>query len=271
MIAEKYYNICNMTENILKKIGVTSDEAHIYQLLLLRGTQTAGQLIQLTPHSRSLTYKLLDKLIDRGYVTKNIEHGVATYTPNSPDILLQTIDDRLHTLQSTLQTLNNNLPTMRAQHILATERPTIETYEGTEELKELYEDNLRAHNKVMYFLRPCLTNGYKKIFGKWFSHFLRRQGEVGLTAYGITPDDPSGNHNPAIDKERGIRRTWVHTSDYSTQVELKSYDDRLSIVMYATKPAGVLIKNAMIAHAFQELFLLAKKGAETINVSHDHA
>ena len=256
-----------MYHKIMTQSGFSSEEADVYGLLLKQGPTKAHELLANTTIKRALLYKILDKLIIKGLATKDDRNGVTIFIPRSPDILLRMADEQLQAIKNTQDAVRQILPRMRAQHILATERATITMYEGAEQLKTLYESSLGTPHKILYFLRPRSASSYKNVFGKWFSHFTGKQAKRGIKISSITPDDPRSNHEEAL----GVNRTWVRQQDYTSPVELKSYGESISIVLYTDKPSGILIKNTAIAKAFQELFILAKKGAATIPVPHDHA
>ncbi len=58
----------------LKKIGLSGKEAIIYSALVKSGESTANELAKITSTNRTVTYNLLQQLVDKGlisYVNKN--------------------------------------------------------------------------------------------------------------------------------------------------------------------------------------------------------
>src|SRR3989344_4638179 len=87
-----------MYEELLKKIGLTTNETKVYLALLCGGKQTTGTII---------------KLADKGLIKTVKENNVKQFLPNNPETLLNYLADKekeIHKEQTAIQQL---LPTLK--------------------------------------------------------------------------------------------------------------------------------------------------------------
>lgn len=255
---------------MLVDLGLSMDEAVLYEALLKYGPSSAGELSKRTKKiKRGLVYKLLDKLVEKGLVLGERLKTKTTFIPKSPDVLLEMAEKNRSLSQKAYESITQELPTLQAKYAMSMQRPIIRFFEGAEKLKELYNDRLKPGTKTQYLVRASGATVYEKLFGKWFTDYLKQQSSV-LTTNAITPDGLEAIHNPAIDKARRVTRTWLRPEYYKAHAEIASYGNKVAVVSYGKELFGVIIENAVIAQAVQELFKLAEMGAKTMPVHHDH-
>jgi len=159
---------------------------------------------------------------------------------------------------------------MKAKYIISTERPIIQFFEGVEGLRKVYEDKLLPGTPTHHFIRPLHANVYEHAFGRWFTQYLTRRAKLGITTYALTPDDIDANHNPKIDEERKVIRTWLRPEDYTTPIEIACYRDKVAIISYGKEIFGIVIEHEHLSRAIKDIFNLAQKGAQTLHIEHNH-
>lgn len=54
-----------------------------------------------------------------------------------------------------------------------------------------------------------------------------------------------------------------HHDEYTAPVEIDIYGDKIALMSFGKELIGVIIESPQIARALKEIFLLAKRGAET--------
>ncbi|MCR4312069.1 MAG: hypothetical protein NUV56_02180 [Candidatus Uhrbacteria bacterium] len=259
-----------MIKALLDQAGFSSEAAEIYSALLLHGPMTAGALLKRVTLKRGLLYKVLHDLMAEGYVLEGEHRGRMLFSPQDPDTILDRLEAEAEAASKRASEIRDRLPELRAKYLTATERPTVKYFEGVEGLRKMYEAKLKMVDKHLYFVRPGKVDVYQSHFGDWFADFLERQRKMGITVHGITADDPETNHNPEKDKLRHFLRTWIREEDYTAPVEWSVFDNTVSIISYGQEVFGIMIDNPQIAKAMKQVFALAKLGAETIQVPHNH-
>lgn len=260
-----------MYDPMFERLGLSRDEARVYEALVTGGSQGAGDLLGRVKMKRGLLYKVIDRLQERELITADEHRGRAIWTAAPPDALLKIVDQIETAARGTRHAVEDLLPELKAKYVLATERPIIRLFEGVEALKKIYEDTLESGAKEFYFIRPVKsTVSYERAYGRWFKNYRERRAAAGITTYGITPDDADTNHDPKVDASWKLVRTWLRPSDYSAPVEINLYADRVAVISYGKEVFGLVIENAPLAKAFKELFKLADRGSKTIPVKHAH-
>lgn len=261
-----------MYEDILMASGLSEDEAHVYAALLGYGPQGAGALLsRLKGMKRGLLYKTLERLTSRKLVQQDEKNGKLQFHPLPPNALVDSAKAQVQVAEKNAAALEAVLPELNAKYHLSSERPVIRFFEGKEGLRELYEDKIASGAKELFFIRTARAQEYRELFGTWFGNYLLRQAQAGIKAHALTVDDADTNHDPAIDKARNVVRTWLRPQDYTAPVQIDTYGDKVSILSFGKEVFGILIENAPLAMAIRQIFDLAKAGAETREVTHDHA
>lgn len=260
-----------MYEAIFTRVGLSIDETRVYEALLENGPLGAGDLLTHTKNiKRGLLYKVLERLTERGLVIQEKKSGKALFVPQPPESLLHIAESQEEAARKSKESLQSLLPALKAKYNLSTERPVIRYFEGVEGLREMYEDKLASGAKDSHFIRTARAEEYRETFGKWFTHFLKRQTELGISAHALTVDDEYTNHDPEIDAIRRITRLWIRPEDYTAPVQIDTYGDKVSIFAFGKEIFGILIESKPIATSLRELFVLAERGAKTLVIKHDH-
>jgi len=260
-----------MYKALLASVGLTEEEAQLYELLLQHGPQGVGGLLKrVTGIKRGLLYKVLERLEKRGLVVPQKKEGVSVFVPESPDVLLRCLQEQEDELKRSKGELESVLPELKAKYNLSTERPALRFFEGVEGLRAMYEDRLVAGAKELYFIRSSRHGVYREVFGKWFDHYRQRQTAVFSTVYALTVDDADTNHDSELDKARHMLRTWLRPEDYTSPVEIDVYANKVTVISFGKEIFGIMLESEVIAKAMKDLFILAERGAKTIPVTHDH-
>lgn len=76
-----------MLEVLLEKVGLSPKEIAIYLYLLKNGKLTAGQIALKTRFKRTTVYSVLEELLKRKIVGKDLGNKVESYYANPPDTL----------------------------------------------------------------------------------------------------------------------------------------------------------------------------------------
>ena len=94
-----------MINDQLKKLGFNKAETSAYLTLLELGQSRANDLIEKTKTHRNLVYKALHSLEDKNLVTKTIVSGVAEFSANSLNYLLEDIENKKAVIKTAVEEL----------------------------------------------------------------------------------------------------------------------------------------------------------------------
>jgi len=133
-----------MYEELLREVGLTSNEAKIYETLLKTGEATV-QLISLKSkvHRRNV-YDSLNKLIERGLVSEVFIKNEKNFKAVNPRRLLELLKEKE-------DKLTKILPELLKKHESLDEKEEAYFYRGIEGFKNYLQDILQAKETV-YFI-----------------------------------------------------------------------------------------------------------------------
>ena len=111
-------------ENQLQEIGLTEQESKVYLQLLKEKYQEASKISKLTKINRSVTYSVLNSLIQKGLTSYVIRNNIKYFIAADPKTLIDFLKDKEKILQNILPKLSNIIPTEK-------ENISVELYQGT--------------------------------------------------------------------------------------------------------------------------------------------
>ena len=92
-------------KEILKNVGLGSNEASVYLLLLESGLTPAGQLIKKSLLHRNIVYTALDKLVAKKYASMLSQKGINLYRALEPERVIADIKETLKQAEQILPEL----------------------------------------------------------------------------------------------------------------------------------------------------------------------
>jgi len=128
---------------ILQDLGLTPNEAKIYQTLVEAGESTAGQISTKGKIHRRNVYDTLDRLIEKGLIFQILEKGENIYKAVDPAKLLEIIKEK----QTKLERI---LPDLQKQFEAKPSYQQAYIYRGVEGFKNYLRDILRLKQDVFF-------------------------------------------------------------------------------------------------------------------------
>lgn len=163
-------------ESILRDIGLSPNEARVYEALLSTGEASVQTISTKSGVHRRNVYDSLAKLIEKGLASEVFVHDEKQFKPMEPRVLLSLLKEKE-------ENINQVLPAMQAKHEAVQEHEQAYLYKGIEGVKNYLRDILKTKEPV-YFI------GAK---GMWLDprlqHFLpqfeRERKKLGIKFYHI--------------------------------------------------------------------------------------
>ncbi|MFH1749863.1 MAG: helix-turn-helix domain-containing protein [bacterium] len=140
------YRIMNK-ELLIKSLGLNEKQAKIYLASLRLGPNTAGEIAKIAKLKRTTTYFVLEQLKEKGIVSIKKTKKITLYSVISPKTILEKIKRQETSLEQAL-------PELEKLYKEQLHKPKIETFEGLEGVRQVYQDMekyLSAPEGVMYF------------------------------------------------------------------------------------------------------------------------
>ncbi len=227
-----------MEDNIIEKLrnsGLTGNEAKVYYELLKKGQLSANQIARNIGMDRTLTYTVLNHLIEKAMVNYVIISNKKLFNASSPENLLNPLKEREAYVQ-------NIIPELKAVEKFIGVVPEISVYEGKEGirafsrllLKANYFDSFGATGRAYDLLieSPRLAKDLEKAKVK-IRMIMHPQHEA----------------HPMILKNSKVRFLKVE-SEATTTI----FGEYVAIHVVMEKPIIILIKNKYIAETYKNHF-----------------
>lgn len=134
----------NIEQRTLEEIGLTKKESKVYLACLELGVDSVLNIAKKAEVKRPSVYIVLDSLIKKGLVTKIPSKKAVLYSAEDPQKILIGFDQKR-------QNLKDVLPLLRAAHKKDAERPQIRFYEGKDEMKKIYEEDIYLAKEILFY------------------------------------------------------------------------------------------------------------------------
>lgn len=234
----------NNIEESLTNAGLTKNESRVYLQLLKFGEQSANNIAKKTVMDRTLTYAVLNSLVEKGLVSHIIKESKKFFLAEDPSNLLNPLRER----ESIVKNLLVDLKSIQKEEDSHQE---IKVFEGREALRTVfnlfkkykYLDSFGATGRAYDYLyeSPAIVKELEK---------------AGLKGRIITSKERKGHPMTQI---RSVKIRYLNIkSDATTTI----FNDYVLIHIVKTKPLVILIKNKEIAESYRSHFEILWKVAK---------
>lgn len=146
-------------KNYLKELGFNKNEAGVYLALSKLGEARASQIASSAELPRTTAISILNKLVAENYITSHVYKGVTVYWIESPQVLLDILNNKIKIAEK----LKEVLPT-----IYHTERsfPFAKIFDTKKSIKNFIEKTLNDLDRgaTIYTIDTPHEGNYDKIF-----------------------------------------------------------------------------------------------------------
>jgi len=175
-----------MDLSILKETGLSEGELKVYKILLEIGTGTANQIHEKVGVERRNIYDILNKLIEKGLVSYIEENGKKSFKINSPERIINYLEEKRELLEQTKNKINKILPFIEEQFNSA--KSNLEVFRGENGIKSCWEDMLKSKNIYWTGAGNYVPDKFPAFFKNWTErrikakvsiHYLFRNDKIG--------------------------------------------------------------------------------------------
>lgn len=128
---------------LLESIGLNHHESTVYLYLLEHGEQPVSLVGRSTKIPRSTARGVLDKLGERGIVTKVYKRNTQFYSCKPPAALAEHLEQTIKTTSKNLELITQALPLLETLHGKNAVAPKVQMFEGPQQVIE-------AFNRCLY-------------------------------------------------------------------------------------------------------------------------
>ncbi len=231
---------------------MSEKEATVYVALLELGRGTVAQIGRKAGINRTTGYDILDSLANKGLVNVSGKEPKSEYIAEPPEAVVRYLKKESETATERITKAEAFLPELRSVHATQN-RPRIKFYEGTEGLKQVYEDTLTSTEPIRAYAN---ADEAQKGIPNYFPEYYKRRARKNIPIRAIVPKTPGGIVRNAFDTEEKREVAFVPSDKYYFSPEINIYDNKIMIASWREK-LGVIIESAEIAEAMKKIFELA--------------
>jgi len=230
----------------LRKAGLTGNEVKVYLELLEKGPLSANALARNIGMDRTLTYTVLNHLIEKGLVNYVIKSNKKFFNAENPENLLNPVKEKEAFIKSLI-------PRLKSIEKIKEVYQEIKIYEGKEGLRSILRLMMRYKSFCSF---GATGRAYDILYGvpALTKEWIKKGGSGRL----IT--------NPKYKKHEiaKIKNVKTRYLDVDSKATTSIYGDYVSIHISAQKPLIILIKNKELAETYQNHFEVLWKVAKRL-------
>lgn len=227
----------------LKQIGLSGNEAKIYLELLKRGSINGSALAKKAGLDRTLTYQVLNNLVEKGLANYFIKEHKKYFSAANPENLLRPIKEQEDVIQ-------NLIPELKKIETLKEIEQLMEVYEGMSGLKVLYAEILNTKELCFFGATgksyDVLQWGMERIE----KEFIKR----GIKSRGIASTEVK---DMKWTKLKNLKMKYVQDGESkNTNFGILDGKEIAIVCLEQEKPVVILIRNQFMAQTLQNYFEL---------------
>ncbi len=241
-----------MDKNIFTQLGLSINEALVYDFLLSNGESSAGIIIKKTPLKRGVVYNALNGLVKKELIKKKNTEKVTTFIPNHPQKLWDFIENKEQKIRESEKTLEANLPKIISDFNLVSSRPGVQIFEGKEGLVKVLNDSLQSRTEILTYAQ---IEGMEKYLSKDNDRYVKERKKLGIKKRGIVADTPYArkyleNYDQSVTEIR-----FIDGKKYPLFLEMEIYDGKISFMTFSEKKlVGMIVENEEIYQTQKSIF-----------------
>lgn len=251
-----------MENELLINLGLTLDEANIYNVLLEGGFMPARTVALRADIGRPLTYKILDDLIIKGVVEKKDTGGkISLFAPVHPRELEKLLEKKKTDIENTKKALDESLGLMISKYNLFIGKPNVQFYEGIEGIKKVALDSLSSQTDICSFVD---TDTLLEIYPDLNKEYVGKRLNNTIKKKIISTDSPIVRTIAKTDDKNFTEQRIVNKKIHFATIVM-IYDNKVSyITLDPKKHIGVIIEDPDIYKTNQAIFDYIWDGAEQL-------
>jgi sugar-specific transcriptional regulator TrmB len=223
--------------NNLTEAGLTENESKVYLALIDLGPSMAGQISRKTGMHRRTVYDTTEMLIKKGLVGYILKNNRRLFQASNPQRILDILKEKENLISPVISELS-------LRYGKTKEKEETNFYKGKEGLKTVFEEQLEAKEILILGASPKAYEVLQFYF-KWYDK-ARKEKKI---------------HARIIASDRKISRIPLAEirylpEKYASPVSVNIYGDKTAIILWASEPIAIVIKNNEISQGYRNYFEL---------------
>lgn len=245
---------------ILQSFGFSEKETDVYIALLQLGKGTVTKISLQAGINRTTGYDILGSLVNKRMVSVSGKEPKQEYAAEAPQAVIEYLRRQISQTEEYVKRAEGLMPELTLLHAVKN-RPKIRFYEGSDGLRQVYEDTLTSHEAIRAY---ATVDDMHKALPNYFPTYYKRRTEKNISIRAIVPETPTGRERKEHDVEEKREIAFVPADKYYFSPEINIYDNKVMIASWREK-LGIIIESEEIADAMKKIYELAWERAKEMN------
>lgn len=237
---------------LLKELGLTEGQVKVYTAVLELGTAGIQQIQEKTALERRSIYDILNKLMEKGFISYTEEKENRKYQCTHPRTLKETIENK----QKQLSELSAKIPDIT--NLYNFKRPEIraEVYRGNAALRTLLEEALEY--PATYWIGG--NSGVEKCSEEmrlWFKRWTKKRVEAGKFMYDLVDYGTFLEDFPPKDLAKHKTNFYKYCQlpkNLSSPMVIIIFGHKVAQVLWSKQSFAFVIESEQIKESFMKYF-----------------
>ena len=248
-------------KQILKEI-LTDLEIKVY-LACLEGPLTIQELAKKANLNRSGTYRIIEGLINKGLLAKEIKQRGQRILAEHPRKVLQILSNEQRKLRREELSFQELLPEILSEYNIGVQNPKVRFYEGIEGFKNIMEQvvgDLEIEKSKEYKVFAP-TELFLEILQKHCPEIIKKRIALGVKMKFITSSSTLAKERRGkIDKEE-LRERRILPKEFGFESVIIIFGGKVAILDLGREIMGLVIENIKINKTINTFFEFIWEGA----------
>ncbi|HLC54500.1 MAG TPA: helix-turn-helix domain-containing protein [Candidatus Nanoarchaeia archaeon] len=246
-----------MNIEVLKKIGLSHTEASLYLRLLKNGASDVKTLVESTGFYKANTYDALERLCEKGLISKIVEGGKRIYQIQKPESFIEFIEKKKHELEEQSKIAKELAKNVENMKKIITNVETASVFRGISGVKQIYSEII--NEKLDYFVFGSPKESDELIGDYYWQNLHLKQREHQIKAKAIFHKSLR-NWKDKIDPN--IISLRFFDEKFEPLTETTIYGSKVAFVIWLDIPVVTIINNSHLAESYGQVFNMLWKIAK---------
>ena len=246
-----------MNIEVLKKIGLSHTEASLYLRLLKNGASDVKTLVESTGFYKANTYDALERLCEKGLISKIVEGGKRIYQIQKPESFIEFIEKKKHELEEQSKIAKELAKNVENMKKIITNVETASVFRGISGVKQIYSEII--NEKLDYFVFGSPKESDELIGDYYWQNLHLKKREHQIKAKAIFHKSLR-NWKDRIDPN--IISLRFFDEKFEPLTETTIYGSKVAFVIWLDIPVVTIINNSHLAESYGQVFNMLWKIAK---------
>lgn len=237
------------TQKLLQGIGLSKNEASVYESLLALGLTTTGPISKRASLHSQIVYQALESLIEKNLVSNIIKNNRKYFQASNPDSLL----DNVHKMENLARSVIPDLKSLQKNQKDPLQVKIMYGHEGfINNLQDVAESAVK-HDKIIRVIGGAAAKDFYRVIGDWYPDYVELLTRKKVGKWQISPDNTSQEFKEKFAKESNTVLK-IMPPDFSSIIQTRITGELVTIEMYEVDTIIIQIWSKAVAVSYRTYF-----------------